>query len=338
MNAISTVTDLAFGRWKSQILYAGVALGIFDHVGEFEPTSAEQLGVELQADPKLLFRLLRASASLGLLVERDAGFVLSESGALLRTRASGSLRDMVLLEEGPEHYIIWSHLVDLIRDGQQNAFVRQFGQMAFEYAHSNLKYGAVFRRAMSSFSTVQSKLALEALRGFNFAGITTVCDVAGGQGHLLCSLLSEHESLAGIVFDLPEVVADKTDLWAPKMGLEERCYYVAGDMFEDVPAADLFLLKMILHDWDDDECVRILSNMRRRVSPGGKLFIIEHIVPANGEPHFSKLYDIHMMCWGSGKERTEDEYSVLLRRAGWSMTGVHYPANRAMGVIEGAAA
>ncbi|TBN12843.1 hypothetical protein EYC79_11565 [Agrobacterium cavarae] len=203
---------------ESQILYAGVALGIFDHAGKKQPKFAEQLGSELKVDPTLLFRLLRASASLGLLVERDGGFIISESGALLQSCASGSLRDMVLLEEEPEHYFIWAHLVDLIRDGQQNAFVRQFGQMAFEYAHSNSNYGVVFRRAMSSFSTVQSKLALEALRGFNFGSITTVCDVASGQGHLLCSLLSAHESLAGIVFDLPEVVADKTDLWAPKMG------------------------------------------------------------------------------------------------------------------------
>ncbi|MCF1449855.1 hydroxyneurosporene methyltransferase [Agrobacterium vitis] len=338
MNATSTVTDLVFGRWKSQILYTGVALGVFDHVVTAEGRSAEQIACALKVDPGMLFRLLRALASLGLLAEHDRRFAVSESGLLLQSATPGSLRDMVLLEEGPEHYSIWAHLANLIRDGQQNAFVREFGQMAFEYAHSNSNYGATFRRAMSSFSSVQSKLALEALRAFDFGRIRTACDVAGGQGHLMCSLLVEHERLEGIVFDLPEVIADKTELWAAKMGLEERCYYVAGDMFEDVPAADLYLLKMILHDWNDEECVRILSNIRRRVSSGGKLLVVEHIVPADGEPHFSKLYDIHMMCWGSGKERTEEEYSTLLSRAGWTLTEVLYPAGRAMGVIEGTAA
>ncbi|PDT31050.1 hydroxyneurosporene methyltransferase [Rhizobium sp. L9] len=336
--AVGSVTDLIFGRWKSQILYAGVALNVFDHLDLSDFKSGSDLAAELAVEPELLTRLLRSLAALGLLVENEERrFALSENGNLLRSNVDGSLRYMALLEEGPEHYAIWSHLVPMIRDGKQNAFVREYGQMAFEYAHTNADYGSVFRRAMSSFSTIQSALALEALRPYDFTKFHKICDVAGGQGHLACSLLQANPHLTGTVLDLPEVVADTNGHWAPRMGLSNRCDYVSGNMFEDVPDADAYFLKMILHDWNDDECVTILANLRRRVSNGGKVFIVEHVVPATSEPHFAKLYDIHMMCWGSGKERTEGEYRMLLERAGWSMAASYYPESRLMGVVEGTA-
>jgi hypothetical protein len=108
------------------------------------------------------------------------------------------------------------------------------------------------------------------------------------------------------------------------MGVEDRCTYVAGNMFDDVPTADGYIMKMILHDWFDDECVKILSNIYRRVSNGGTVFIAEHIVPGPEKPHFSKLFDIHMMCVASGRERTAEEYADLLKRAGWKHTNFRF--------------
>ncbi len=335
--AVGNVTDLIFGRWKSQILHAGAALGVFDQLKRDTFQSAADISARLRVDAALLARLMRALASLELVAEADGGYALTDSGALLTADAVGSLRAMALLEEGPEHYAIWAHLVTMIKDGKQNAFLRHYGQMAFDYAQANVDYGSTFRHAMSSFSAVQSQLALEAMNGVDFSRTHTVCDVAGGQGHLMCSLLQRQSNLAGIVLDLPEVVAAKDELLASRLGLANRCTYVAGDMFEDTPVADAYLLKMILHDWNDDECGKILSNIRRRVRPGGRVFIIEHIVPADGQPHFSKLYDIHMMCWGSGRERTEREYANLLVNAGWKFQAAHYPATRMMGVVEATA-
>jgi hypothetical protein len=119
------------------------------------------------------------------------------------------------------------------------------------------------------------------------------------------------------------------------MGVEDRCAYVAGDMFNDVPAADAYIMKMILHDWSDDECIKILSIIYRRVSNGGTVFIAEHMVPGPENPHFSKLFDIHMMCVASGRERTAEEYTDLLKRAGWKHTKTLHSHSGLMGVAEG---
>ena len=245
------------------------------------------------------------------------------------------MKPMARLEEGPQHYALWKHLPAMVLSGKQNAFVREFGRMAFDYARENPDYAERFKQAMTSYSAVQSSLVLEALRGYDFFGIGTFCDVAGGYGHLMCALLLANPGLCGIVLDLPEVVEDADELWATKLGLQQRCRYVAGDMFKALPKAEAYGLKMILHDWSDAECIEILSNIRKAPTGPARLFIVEHIVPEHDEAHFSKLFDIHMMCWGTGQERTEAQYSSLLERAGWKPTGSYYPANHQMGVITG---
>ena len=334
--AADDVMDLIFGRWRSQVLSAGTELGVFDHLDKRTAKTAETLAPKLRADPALLYRLLRAQAAIGLLEEDGSrGFVLTDRGEFLRSDHPQSLKPMARLEEGPQHYALWKHLPAMIRDGKQNAFEREFGRMAFKYALENQDYGVRFKQAMTSYSAVQSSLVLEALRGYDFSHINTFCDVAGGYGHLMCAFLLANPSLRGIVLDLPEVVEDIHELWAKKLGLEQRCQYVAGDMFDAVPKADAYSLKMILHDWNDAECINILSNIRKAAAGPARVFIVEHVVPDPNVPHFSKLFDIHMMCWGTGQERTEPEYVRLLERAGWEPSGSHYPANRQMGVITG---
>jgi hypothetical protein len=133
-------------------------------------------------------------------------------------------------------------------------------------------------------------------------------------------------------------VEDVHELWATKLGLQQRCHYVAGDMFDAVCKADAYSLKMILHDWNDAECVKILSNIRKAATGKARVFVIEHIVPEHNVPHFSKLFDIHMMCWGTGQERTEAQYTSLLEQAGWTPAGSYYPANREIGIITGVCA
>jgi hypothetical protein len=337
--ATDQVMDLIFGRWRSQTLYAGTELGIFDHLDTIRITKVDRLAAQLGADPTLLYRLLRAQAAIGLLAEDDSqGFVLTDRGALLRADHPQSLKPMARLEEGPQHYALWKHLPSMLRDGKQNAFVREFGGMAFDYALESSDYAERFTHAMSSYSAIQSALTLEALHDYDFSGIRTFCDVAGGHGHLMCALLEAHPHLCGIVLDLPEVVDDPHELWAPKLGLQDRCTYIGGDMFDGVPSANVYSLKMILHDWNDDECIEILSNLRRAALGRARVFIVEHIVPSHEIAHFSKLFDIHMMCWGNGQERTEAQYVDLLERSGWVPAGSHYPDNRLIGVIEGACA
>ena len=170
---------------------------------------------------------------------------------------------------------------------------------------------------MTSYSAIQTQEVLAALAAEDFSRIRTLCDVGGGHGHLGCALAQAYRHLNVTILDLPEVVAETDQLWAPKLGLSERCRYVAGDMFREVPAADAFLLKFVLHDWSDAECVRILANARRAVSGAGRIFVAELVVPGPDEPHFAKLFDIHMMVMVSGRERTSAEYAELLLAAGW---------------------
>jgi predicted transcriptional regulator len=335
-NPQGKVLDLIFGRWRSQILYAGVKLGIFDAL-QGGPKTATAIAVELELDSQLAYRLLRALGSLELLNEgKDRVFTLTEAGELLLSNHPQTLRGVTLLEEGPEHYALWKHLPAMVKDGSQNAFLREFGRMAFDHAARDASYAELFDNAMSSYSSTQAEWVLEALNRYDFSQISHVCDVGGGHGYMLCRLLARHPHLKGTVLEREAVIADSTRLWAGKIGLGSRCAYVAGDMFTAAPGADAYIMKLILHDWNDDECVHILENQLKAATPGGRVFIMEHIIPGPGVPHFAKLFDIHMMCWGTGRERTQHEYAALLERAGWKYVATWFPPSRAMGVVEGA--
>jgi O-methyltransferase/methyltransferase family protein len=335
MSDYEKVVDVIFGRWKSQILYAGVKLGVFDIVSS-EPMSHVKIAKELDLDPALSYRLLRALASIGLLREdNDCRFSITSMGKLLRSDDPQTLRGVALLEEGPEHYAIWKHLTAMVKDGKQDGFVREFGQRIFDYAAHHPSYAEVFNQAMSSYSASQTRWVLEALDGYDFSKIQHICDVGGGHGHLICSLLLRHPHITGTVLEMKQVIQDKTLLWANKMGIAaDRCSYVNGDMFNEVPSADTYFMKMILHDWDDKECLKVLSNIQRAAPTHARLFIAEHVVPGPETPHFSKLFDIHMLCALTGKERTEEEYLALLKQAGFKHVRTHFPPSRIMGVIE----
>lgn len=327
--------DLIFGRWRSQITYSGVKLGVFDALGSSSKNSI-QVAFELGLDEAMTYRLLRALASIGLLKEdNDGSFSVTNAGSYLRSDHPESLRGITLLEEGPQHYAIWKHLPDMIRDGNQDGFVREFGHPIFKYTTQDPDYCAVFNEAMSSFSMNETAMVIEALQPYDFSSVSHMCDVGGGHGHLLCSILDNYKHMQGTIYDLPYVFEQKDALWAKRMNLENRCEHVAGDMFESVPAADAYIMKHILHDWNDDECVQILKNIHSTAPDNAKVFIAEVVVPGPDTPHFSKLFDIHMICATSGRERTEEEYNELLEKSGFKPAGVWYPESRFIGVVEG---
>jgi predicted transcriptional regulator len=335
MSDYEKTLDLIIGRWRSQILYTGVELGVFEYVSS-QPKNASEIAKVLNLDYNLAYRLLRALGSLGLLregVNRD--FTITQQGEFLRKDNPKTLRGIALLEEGPEHYALWKHLPTMIKDGKQNAFPREYGQKLFEFTDSNPLYREVFNQAMSSYSSIQTAWVTDALDGYNFSNVNTVCDVGGGQGHLLCSLLVKYPHIKGTVIELDSVIKNNDLLWAEKMGVKDRCTYVGGNMFSKVPAADAYIMKMILHDWSDDECVKILSNIYNAAPENGTVLIAEHLVPGPEEPHFSKLFDIHMMCVATGKERTVEEYVDLLKKTGWNHADTFQSQAGLMGIIEG---
>ena len=255
---LDLVLDLFYGRWRSQTLHAGVALGVFEAIGA-EPVAAAALAHQLGLDAAFAYRLLRAMASMGVLREHgERTFSLTDAGAILRADHPQSMRDALLLREGPEHTAIWKHLPAIVRDGGANGFLREYGTDAFSRATEDGTYGRAFDAGMSSQSNLQSAWTIEALCGCDLGDVGMLCDVGGGQGHLLGHLLLRHPHLRGIVLDRPSVLADRPSPWPARLGVGDRCSAVAGDMFVDVPSADAYVMKMILHDWNDDECVRIL--------------------------------------------------------------------------------
>jgi hypothetical protein len=337
MSDYEKTLEIIFGRWKSQTLYAGVKLGVFECLTS-EPRNTSDIAKQLSLDFVLTYRLLRALASLGFLKEEyDYKFSISKQGELLQKGHPQTLREVILLEEGPEHYAIWKHLPAMIKDGQQNAFLREYGCKAFEYAEKDPEYAEVFSRAMTSYSAAQTTWVLDALSQYDFSQIHHLCDIGGGYGHLLSNLLLKYHHMKGSVLELKSLVKNKELLWSSKMGLDDRCMYIEGDMFKEVSPADAYIMKMILHDWNDEECIKILCNINRSCSyHDGRVFIVEYLITEPQKPHFSKLFDIHMMCWGSGRERTVEEYSSLLEKSGWKYVQTHYPQSGLIGVIEGA--
>jgi O-methyltransferase/methyltransferase family protein len=335
MSNFEKVVDTILGRWRSQILYTGVKLEIFESLGAV-PKHASEIARELGLDASLSYRLLRALASIGFLNEKESqSFSITPLGELVRKDHPQTLRGVVLLEEGPEHYAIWKHLPEMVRDGKQDGFMREFGLRIFDYIPRNPAYAEVFNYAMSSYSATHTKLVLEALKGYDFSSVRSLCDIGGGHGHLICNILQEHPQLQGTVLELESTIKNKELLWAEKMGMADRCKYLAGDMFKEVPSSDAYIMKMILHDWNNEECVKILSNIQKASPAGGRVLIVEHVVPGPENPHFSKLFDIHMMCALTGRERTEREYAALLEKAGLQYVQTHYPQSKTVGVIEG---
>lgn len=204
----------------------------------------------------------------------------------------------------------------MIKDGQQNVFLSEHENNIFEHIGKNTEYSKVFDDAMSSYSAMHATMVLEALDGYDFSNFSYICDIGGGQGHLLNHLQSKYNHLNETILELEPEVNNQDNSWPNKLGLQDRCKYIKGNMFEQVPSADLYVMKMILHNWNDDECIQILSNINKSASNKPKIFIIEHIVPDSDAPHFSKLFDIYMMCSTTGRERTMGEYASILNQSG----------------------
>lgn len=185
MSVYEKTLDIIFSRWKSQILYAGVKLSVFDNITT-EPREAVDISKEIGLDVGLTYRLLRALASLGFLKEESLDrFSLSSQGELLRKDHPQTLRGIILLEEGPEHYQIWKHLPSMVKEGRQDAFVREYSHSAFEYAKRYPEYWIIFNQAKSSYSRIQTNWIIESLEKYDFSKIQYVCDIGGGHGHLV---------------------------------------------------------------------------------------------------------------------------------------------------------
>ena len=304
----------------SQAIHVAAVLGIADLL-EDGPRTSDELAQATEADPRALYRLLRALAAFGLFQEEDGRrFSLTELGDSLRWSAPESVAGWAAFVGRRNIREAWSSLEESIRTGE-NAFKLAHGLSVWEYRAQNPEESEIFDRAMTSSSQLVIRSLTDA---YDFGRFATIVDVGGGNGTLLRALLDEHPQLRGVLFDQPHVVEG--------IDLGERGTVLGGSFFESVPeGGDAYLLKWIIHDWGDEESVAILRNVRRN---GGALLLVERIVEPPNEGPETKLGDLNMLVGPGGQERTLEEFEVLLRAAGYDLVGATATAS-GMFVIEG---
>jgi hypothetical protein len=304
------LSRLMSGYWYTQAVSVAARLGLADLVKD-GPRSAEQLAADTRTDARSLYRLLRALASLGIFAEdAEHRFALTPLAECLRSDVPGSLRPLAIVR-GDFQYEAWGQLLWSVQTGR-SGFEKLHGMPLFDYLSQHPDKGRLFDDAMTG---VHGRETTAMLDTYDFARIDTLADIGSGNGEVLLSILRKYPSMCGIHFDLP-AVAERARANIAKTGLADRCRVVAGNFFESVPAADAYLMRHIIHDWDDEKAATILRHCRQALGQGGKVLVVEGIVPPGNEPAVSKFFDLAMMVLPGGMERTEDEYRLLFDSAG----------------------
>lgn len=318
------------GAWITQAIYVAAKLGVADLMKD-GPKSCEELARSSQADAASLRRILRLLASFGVFTETsESTFGLTPMAEFLRSDNPQSMRAWATMMGSDWHWKIWGELLYGAQTGKP-AFDHVHNIRPFEYFSLHPEVAGLFNHAMASISSSEIGAILAA---YDFSKSKKIVDVAGGNGSLIRPLLLQNKQAGGVLFDLPHVT-DTAKEQIEKEGLIGRLDIVGGSFFQTVPTGgDLYLLKHILHDFNDKEALAILQNCRRAMSPGAKLLTIEMIIPAGNEPSFGKMVDLEMMLIG-GVERTESEYRKLLAEAGFKTTTI-VPTASPVSLIESA--
>ena len=331
--AEAVITQIMLGSLASQSLYVAAKLGIADLLAD-GPKRVDELATAADADAPSLYRVLRALASLGVFAEQDdRTFAMTPAAEALRSDTPNSLRDVAIFWGEDWHWEVWGKILYSVRTGK-SAWAQLHGDQVFEYFEKNKAAGEIFNRAMSSFSTVATKAVVEA---YDFSDINTLIDIAGGHGRLLAGVLEANPSMRGVLFDLPHVIEGAVEETSNSK-VRDRLEFVSGDFFAEIPSnGDAYIMKHIIHDWDDDRALAILRNIRAAMKPGGRVLVVEAVIAEGNGQDFGKLLDIEMLVAPGGKERTAAEYEQLFSRAGLRMTRI-IPTKSPYSVIEAVAA
>ncbi|MEV0152089.1 MULTISPECIES: methyltransferase [unclassified Nonomuraea] len=310
--------DAVSGLSRFAALLTMAELGVADHLAH-GPVTTEELAERCGADPHALRRVLRELAGMGLIREAGAdGHDLTERGAALRSDAPDSIRSSIRMlgEEG--FWYAMGNLPTTVRTGR-SAFAAQYGHL-YEHLAARPETSRLFDDYMRARAvTFTEGLA----KRYDFSRAGTMVDIAGGKGHILATVLQANPGMRGVLFDL-EHVAESAREWLGGEGLAGRCDVVAGDFFAEVPAGgDVYLLASVLHNWGDDDAVRILRNVRRAMAPTGRVLLLEVVLPDDEAPHLGKDLDMRMLAIFDGAvERSRQEYAALLDQAGLKLADV----------------
>ncbi|ACC84614.1 methyltransferase [Nostoc punctiforme] len=329
MQTTQTLKQIIAGAWITQGIYVVAQLGIADLLKDGSK-SYDELATKTGVDARSLYRLLRALASVGIFAEGNSGyFELTPVAESLQSDRTDSLRGYAIKSGQAWEWQPWGHLLESIKTGKP-VFKNIFGMERFDYLATDPSASKIYTQAISSISGEQDA-AIAA--GYDFSFIHNLVEVGGGNGTLIASILKSNLTMQGILFDLPHVVADAKPV-IEDLELQDRCQLVGGNFFESVPTSgDAYLLRYIIHDWDDERAIAILKNCYQAMQPDGRLLLVEMVIPQGNEPFFGKLLDLQMLVNYGGRERTQAEYQVLLKTAGFSLTKI-YPVAPPISIIE----
>ena len=306
--------------WTSQLVLVAAQLGVADVLAK-GPRTAEAIAQQVGAQPAALRRVLRALASQGVFaVDARGRFRLTPLAQTLRSDRPGSLRDFARMMVDDYNWQSWGALLHGVRTGEL-PFDHVHGMPVFEYLARHPEKERVFAASMASISGTENAAVA---RAYPFGKLRQLVDVGGAHGHLLATILRRHRKLRGVLYDQPQVIAAAAQSgFLSTPDLAGRHELVGGSFFESVPAgADGYLMKYILHDWNDAQCLQILGHCRDAMAEGGRVLVVDHVVPPGNGADWAKLLDINMLVGPGGQERTREEFGDLFARAGLRLVRV----------------
>lgn len=333
----AVIMQMMMGAWVTKAVSVTTRLGIPDLLGQYGPMQAAEMVANhgVDARPEALERLLRACASVGVLTEDPAGkFGPTELSGVLTSDSPGSVKKLAEAM-GETWFRGWAELHEAVRTGKPQAR-KVFGMEWWDYLNANPKELEDFGEAMKSNS-------LNSLHGVlqncDFTDVRKVVDVGGGFGHLAVALLEKYPTLQAAVLDVADLIpVARERLHGNDASVGSRLEFVSGDMFEAVPEADVYIMKHIIHDWEDEKCIRLLKHCSQSMQGDGRVICVDAVLPSMGDAAGTpaKLLDLNMLVFITGKERTESEWKQLYRAAGLEIqriTPIH--DNFGTSVVEG---
>jgi hypothetical protein len=323
--------QMSTGFMVSAALYPVTKLGIAELVAD-GPQPISKLAADTGANEGALYRVLRALASVGIFEEvSPRTFGLTPPANLLRSDVTGNMRDMVLWMTNEFHFKVWGQLMHSVLTGQPSV-ENVYGKPCFDVFPDLPETNVEFNNAMTNISAMTIPVILEK---YDFSGIETLVDVGGGHGFLISQILKHYPNMKGMLFDLPHVLEGATAR-IQRLGLASRLQTCPCDFFTSIPAGgDAYIMQHIIHDWNDEKCHVILKYIHQALAgrKNGKLIILDSIVKNDNSPDFCKWLDLEMLTMPGGRERTEEEFRILLQDCEFKLTGT-IPLQGMVGIIE----
>lgn len=325
-----TPIQWVYAYWVSRCIHVVAKLGIADLLKDGSQ-HCDALAAATNTHSYSLYRVLRALAGLGIFAETQPRcFELTPLADCLQSNVPGSIRDIAILRGEEHYYKAWGNLMYSLQTGE-SAFEHLYSMDLFEYNEQNFLGGEIFHQALASSKEAYAPF----LEAYDFSSIGKLVDIGGGTGSFLTAILEANPTMAGVLFELPEVI-DKAKILAQTASVNDRCQLIGGSFFEAVPEkGDAYLLKHVLHNWDDERAIAILKRCHEAMGENGRVLVIDFVLPPKNEFSGIKFMDVNMlvMCPG-GRERSESEFRSLFESAGFKLTKIT-PTKSEVSIIEG---